>query len=37
MKMLSNINAPITGKITKRLVPPGQHVEATDLLVTVAP
>jgi pyruvate carboxylase len=37
MKMQSNIYAPITGKITKLLVSPGQHVEAKDLLVTIAP
>ena len=37
MKMQSNIYAPISGKITKLLVTPGQHVEAKDLLVTIAP
>ena len=37
MKMQSNIYAPITGRITKVLVTPGQHVEAKDLLVTIAP
>jgi pyruvate carboxylase len=37
MKMQSNIYAPITGKITKLLVAPGQHVEAKDLLVVIAP
>ncbi len=37
MKMQSNIYAPITGRITKLLVTPGQHVEAKDLLVTIAP
>ena len=37
MKMQSNIYAPISGKITKLLVAPGQHVEAKDLLVVVAP
>jgi pyruvate carboxylase len=37
MKMQSNIYAPITGKITKLLVTPGQHVEAKDLLVIITP
>jgi pyruvate carboxylase len=37
MKMQSNIYAPISGKIAKLLVTPGQHVEAKDLLVIVAP
>jgi pyruvate carboxylase len=37
MKMQSNIYAPITGKITRLLVTPGQHVEAKDLLVVIAP
>jgi len=37
MKMQSNIYAPISGKITKLLVAPGQHVEAKDLLVIIAP
>ncbi len=37
MKMQSNIYAPITGRVTKLLVTPGQHVEAKDLLVTIAP
>jgi pyruvate carboxylase len=37
MKMQSNIYAPIAGKITKLLVTPGQHVEAKDLLVSIAP
>lgn len=37
MKMQSNIYAPISGKITKLLVTPGQHVEAKDLLVTITP
>ena len=37
MKMQSNIYAPISGKISKLLVTPGQHVEAKDLLVTIAP
>ncbi len=35
MKMQSNIYAPITGRITKLLVTPGQHVEPKDLLVTI--
>jgi pyruvate carboxylase len=37
MKMQSNIYAPIAGRITKLLVTPGQHVEAKDLLLTIAP
>ena len=37
MKMQSNIYAPISGRITKLLVSPGQHVESKDLLVTIAP
>jgi pyruvate carboxylase len=37
MKMQSNIYAPISGKIGKLLVTPGQHVEAKDLLVIIAP
>ncbi len=37
MKMQSNIYAPITGRVTKVLVTPGQHVEPKDLLVTIAP
>ncbi len=37
MKMQSNIYAPISGKITKLLVSPGQHVEAKDLLVIIDP
>ncbi len=37
MKMQSNIYAPITGRVTKLLVTPGQHVEAKDLLVAIAP
>jgi pyruvate carboxylase len=37
MKMQSNIYAPISGRVTKLLVTPGQHVEAKDLLVTIAP
>jgi pyruvate carboxylase len=37
MKMQSNIYAPIAGKINKLLVAAGQHVEAKDLLVIIAP
>jgi len=37
MKMQSNIYATIPGRITRLLVTPGQHVEARDLLVTIAP
>jgi len=37
MKMQSNIYAPIAGRIVKLLVTPGQHVEAKDLLVAIAP
>jgi len=37
MKMQSNIYAPISGRIVKLLVTSGQHVEAKDLLVTIAP
>ncbi|MGB7284387.1 MAG: pyruvate carboxylase [Candidatus Acidiferrum sp.] len=37
MKMQSNIYAPISGRVVKLLVSPGQHVEAKDLLVTIAP
>src|ERR1700686_1207053 len=37
MKMQSNIYAPISGKISKLLVSPGQNVEAKDLLVTITP
>jgi pyruvate carboxylase len=37
MKMQSNIYAPISGKIGRLLVTPGQHVEAKDLLVVIAP
>jgi len=37
MKMQSNIYAPISGRVTKLLVSPGQSVEAKDLLVTIAP
>jgi len=37
MKMQANIYAPISGRINKRMVGPGQHVEAKDLLVVIAP
>ena len=37
MKMQSNIYAPISGRVTKLLVAPGQHVEAKDLLVMIVP
>jgi pyruvate carboxylase len=37
MKMQSNIYAPISGRVTKMLVSPGQHVEAKDLLVMIVP
>src|ERR1700676_122190 len=37
MKMQSNIYAPVAGRVTKLLVAPGQHVEAKDLLVIIAP
>jgi len=37
MKMQSNIYAPIAGRVVKLLVSPGQHVEAKDLLVAIAP
>ena len=37
MKMQSNIYAPVAGRVTKLLVAPGQHVEAKDLLVVIAP
>ena len=36
-KMQSNIYAPISGRVTKLLVSPGQHVEAKDLLVMIVP
>ena len=36
MKMQSNIYAPLSGRIVKLLVTPGQQVEAKDLLVTIA-
>jgi pyruvate carboxylase len=37
MKMQSNIYAPISGRVVKLLVAPGQNVEAKDLLVAIAP
>src|SRR5450432_2719711 len=37
MKMQSNIYAPISGRVVKLLVSPGQNVEAKDLLVTIVP
>ena len=37
MKMQSNLYAPISGRIVKLLAAPGQHVEAKDLLVMIAP
>jgi pyruvate carboxylase len=37
MKMQSNIYAPISGRLVKILVTSGQHVEAKDLLVAIAP
>ncbi|HYA62584.1 MAG TPA: biotin/lipoyl-containing protein [Candidatus Sulfotelmatobacter sp.] len=37
MKMQSNIYAPISGKIQKLMVTPGQHVEAKDRMVVIAP
>src|SRR5258708_275112 len=37
LKMQSNIYAPISGRVTKLLVAPGQNVEGKDLLVTIAP
>ena len=37
MKMQSNIYAPISGRISKLLVAPGQPVEAKDLLVSIVP
>ena len=32
----TRVTAPISGRITKLLVTPGQHVEAKDLLVAIA-
>jgi pyruvate carboxylase len=37
MKMQTNIYAPISGRVAKLLVAPGQHVEAKDLLVSIVP
>jgi pyruvate carboxylase len=37
MKMQSNIYAPVSGRISRLLVSPGQNVEAKDLLVTITP
>jgi len=37
MKIQSKIYAPIAGRATKLLVTPGQHLEAKDLLVVIAP
>lgn len=37
MKMQSNLYAPVAGRVTRILVTPGQHVEAKDLLLTIAP
>lgn len=37
MKIQPNICAPIAGRITKLLIIPGQHLEAEDLLVVIAP
>src|SRR5260370_39293991 len=37
MHMQSSIYAPISGRIAKILVTSGQHVDATDLLVPIAP
>jgi pyruvate carboxylase len=36
MKMQSNIYAPLSGRVVKLWVSPGQQVEAKDLLVTIA-
>ena len=36
MKMQSNIYAPVSGRVAKLLVTPGQQVEAKDLLVSIA-
>ncbi len=35
MKMQSTIYAPVPGKVTQKLVQPGQHVEAKDLLLVI--
>ncbi len=37
MTLQSNICAPISRRIVKLLVTPRRHVEAKDLLVTIAP
>jgi len=37
MKMLSNVYAPVAGRVTKLLVTSGQHVEAKDLLLSITP
>ena len=37
MKMLSNVYAPVAGRVTKLLVTSGQHVEAKDLLLSTTP
>ena len=37
MKMQSNIYSPIAGRVVRLHVTPGQHVEAKDLLVVIAP
>ncbi|PYT84144.1 MAG: pyruvate carboxylase [Acidobacteria bacterium] len=37
MKMQSNLYAPVSGRVVKILVKPGQQVEAKDLLVAIAP
>ena len=37
MKMQSTVYAPVAGTVTQMLVQPGQHVEAKDLLLTIAP
>ena len=36
MKMQSTVYSPVSGKVTELLVSPGQHVEAKDLLLTIA-
>ena len=36
MKMQSTVYAPVAGRIVEMLVQPGQHVEAKDLLMTIA-
>jgi len=37
MKMQPDICLSIAGRVAKLLVTPGQHVEAKELLVTIAP